>query len=201
MRGKSRESSFITHQVKIRIEGFRIDKLINLAVKAKISIRNLSHISDTETTCYIYPEDLSKLRKLSKSLYRITVIKNEGIYYQIKTVIFDKTKLLCILTVLAMVLLNSFFVKTVEIEGYKGIPEKELRQCLEEAGIREGTYIPSIDWQKAEKLIYDTFPEVVWLKIGYDGRKVVLTISEGEVSEKAKETPENYYCNIVAAES
>ena len=201
MRGKSRESSFITHQVKIRIEGFRIDKLINLAVKAKIPIRNLRHISDTETTCYIYPEDLSKLRKLSKSLYRITVIKNEGICYQIKSVIFDKTRLLCILTVLAMVLLNSFFVRTVEIEGYKGIPEKELRQCLEEAGIRAGTYIPSIDWQKAEKLIYDTFPEVVWLKIGYDGRKVVLTISEGEVSEKAKEMPENYYCNIVAAES
>ena len=50
-------------------------------------------------------------------------------------------------------------------------------------------------------MIYDTFPEVVWLKIGYDGRKVVLTISEGEVSEKAKEMPENYYCNIVAAES
>ena len=61
-----------------------------------------------------------------------------------------------------IVITQSFFVRTVEIGGYKAIPETQLRQCLHEAGIHEGAFIPKIDWDGAQNLIYDTFPQITW---------------------------------------
>ena len=73
------------------------------------------------------------------------------------------------------------------MDGYKGIPETELLNCLAEAGIEEGSYIPGIDWSRAEDLIYDAFPQVTWVQLVYDGRKVFLNISEGKINTEDEE--------------
>ena len=208
MKEPYRELNFSVHRVKIKIEGFRIDKLFNKALEKGLDLRNIRVISEMEAECWLTAYDLEILRKQAKALYRITVMSEKGAYYRLGRLKRTPMKIACAVLILLLVISQSFFVKTIVVDGYKGIPETELLNCLAEAGIEEGSYIPGIDWSRAEDLIYDAFPQVTWVQLVYDGRKVFLNISEGKINTedeemslvKSKEGMEEreYYCNIVA---
>ena len=208
MKGKSKELKSCTHQVKITIEGFKIDRLISKAIEEKIRISRLTYISETKIQCYINQYDLKTFKRLAKSLYKVTVISHIGLEYRIKQLIQKPHYILITLLTAILVISQSFFVKTIEISGYKGIPEEEIRNCLKASGSREGSYIPHINWEEAEESLYNVFPEVTWLRLVYDGRKVFLEISEGELLEDEASldthtdgNKKKYYCNIVASKS
>lgn len=208
MKEPYRELNFSAHRVKIRIEGFRTDKLLDKALRKGLDLRNIRFISETETECWITAYELETLKKQAKALYRITVIEEKGAYYRLDKLKKTPVRIAGAVLILLLVISQSFFVKTISVDGYKGIPETELRNCLAEAGIEEGSYIPKIDWSRAENMIYDAFPQVTWVQLVYDGRKVFLNISEGKrntedeeesliKSEEGVEERE-YYCSIVA---
>ncbi|MCI8348729.1 MAG: hypothetical protein HFE74_04725 [Firmicutes bacterium] len=212
MKVKYRELNFSAHRVKVKIEGFRIDRLIDKAMKRGLDIRNIKMVSSIQAVCWMTPADVKELRKLAKSLYKITEEAHKGPEYRMKKFIKAPIKVAGVIVVLAVVISQSFFVKTIEVNGYKGIPETLLRQCLAESGVKEGVYRPKIDWEKAENHIYDTFPQITWLKLAYDGRKVILNVAETEnpVSGIEDETgglvpssqsEEKKYTNIIAKES
>ena len=208
MKEPYRELNFSVHRVKIKIEGFRIDKLFNRALEKGLDLRNIRVISEMEAECWLTAYELEILRKQAKALYRITVMSEKGVYYRLGKLKRTPMKIACAVLILLLVISQSFFVKTIVVDGYKGIPETELLNCLAEAGIEEGSYIPRIDWNQAEDLIYDAFPQVTWVQLVYEGRKVFLNISEGKINTedeemslvKSKEGMEEreYYCNIVA---
>lgn len=185
------------------MEGFRIDRLVNRAIEEKIYMRQMRIITETEMECYIALEELQRLKKVAKSLYKITVLKHVGREYAVKTVIKKPFRIVLVVIAVILIISQSLFVKTIEIRGYKGIPEEEIRKCLEDAGISEGSYIPDINWDEAEELIYDVFPQISWIQLVYDGRKVFLNISEGAIVEDGKQQQEakKYYCNIIATKS
>lgn len=204
--------NFSAHRVQIRIEGFRIDKLLNRAMKEGLDIRGIQFLSQLEAICWLTPEDLKQLRKLTKALYKISEVEHCGPEYKLIRFIKDPIRIAGIFIILFLVVGQSLFVKTIEVEGYRAIPETELRKALEETGIKEGSYRPGIDWNKAEEHIYESFPQITWLSIVYDGRKVFLTVAEGKgLSDQAKEEEipedvlqltvhrEKYYGNIVAS--
>lgn len=189
------------HQVKITIEGFKLDRILNKAIDKRIPIKKLTYLSETKVECYVNHSDLKLLKELSAPLYRVTVKDNIGLIYSLKRLVKQPVLLFALILTATMVIAQSFFVKTIEISGYKGIPETELRSRLAEAGIEKGSFIPKIKWQEVEHHIYDVFPQVSWLQLVYDGRKVFLKISEAELTENFEnpwvEKPK-YYCNIVA---
>ena len=132
------------------------------------------------------------------------MVENIGLEYKIKSMLRKPIEIAFVLITVLAVISQSYFVKAIEIQGYRGIPETDIRHCLAEAGIEEGSFIPKINWREAERHIYDVFPEVTWLKLVYDGRKVFLNISEGDILEetnikyKAKQANSKYYCNIIS---
>ena len=178
MREEYKTLNFYRHRVQISIEGFRGDKLLSAAFQKGITIKNVRVISDTELSAWISYADYKKLKKLAKSLYRITITRQAGPGAKIKAARRCPLVILGIMVSAAIVLTRSLFVAEILVSGYKAIPEQSLRQCLEEAGIREGVYRPSINWDKAKADIFDTFPQVTWVKLVYDGRVVYLDIAE-----------------------
>ncbi len=110
-----------------------------------------------EAECWLTAYELEILRKQAKALYRITVMSEKGSILSSRQTEKDSMKIACAVLILLLVISQSFFVKTIVVDGYKGIPETELLNCLAEAGIEEGSYIPRIDWNRAEDLIYDAF--------------------------------------------
>ncbi|MFR8235878.1 MAG: sporulation protein YqfD [Anaerovoracaceae bacterium] len=204
MRAEYRGLNFSVHRVKIKIEGFRIDRLLDKAMKRGLDVRNIRIISPLQAVCWVTPQDLAELKKMAKALYKITEEEHRGPENRIRKFIRTPLKVAGVVVVLALVISQSFFVKTIEVSGYKAIPETLLRECLSESGVSEGAYRPAIDWKAAENHVYETFPQITWLQLVYDGRKVFLNIAESEdpiVTEEFSREEERKYTNIVASRS
>lgn len=211
---KYSELSFFKERVHIRIEGFRIDRLIDKAFRNGINMKSVQLKSETELVCWISAEELKQLRRLAKSAYRITVLNSHGPAPFVRNFTRKPGLVLGCLIVCIMVGLQGFFIETIQINGYGGIPEEELLACLAEEGIVRGALRTEIDWAKAEDKIYATFPQVTWAQLVYSGRMVILNISEtshdvygidvpseqtDEHSSKEHSSEERKYTNVVAA--
>lgn len=178
MRERCKELNFYRCRLLLRIEGFKADKLINMAFRKGIFMRRICVLSETEITVWIVASDLKKLKKLAKSLYKITVLQEKGPECGLKKIRRQPFVLLGIALAAAVIFARSLLISTVIVDGYKAIPEESLRKCLSESGIYEGAWRPDIEWEKARKTLYDTFPEITWVKLVYDGTAVFLNIAE-----------------------
>lgn len=178
MRERCKELNFYRCRLQLRIEGFKADKLLNMAFRKGILMRRICVLSETEITVWIAAGDLKKLKKLAKSLYKITVLQEKGPECGVKKIRRQPFVLLGIALAAAVIFTRSLLISTVIVDGYKAIPEESLRKCLSESGIYEGAWRPDIEWEKARKTLYDTFPEITWVKLVYDGTAVYLDIAE-----------------------
>lgn len=180
MKDGLKELNFCKHRIRVRIEGFRTDKLIDMAFRKGIAFKELKMISDTEIVAWIAADDLQALKKLAKSTYRITTICDAGAGKKLRAVRSRPFMAVGVIITAAVIILRSLVVMTISVDGYKAIPEQSLRQCMSEAGIYEGAFRPSINWDKARSSLYETFPQITWIKLGYDGMTVRLDIAETE---------------------
>ena len=178
MRERCKELNFYRCRLQLRIEGFKADKLLNMAFRKGIFMRQICVLSETEITVWIAASDLKKLKKLAKSLYKITVLQEKGPECGVKKIRRQPFVLLGIALAAAVIFARSLLISTVIVDGYKAIPEESLRKCLSESGVYEGAWRPDIEWEKARKTLYDTFPEITWVKLVYDGTAVYLDIAE-----------------------
>ncbi len=216
MRARFKKWNFYSDRVEVRIEGFQIGKLLDTAAKNGILLRGVRVHAETEAQAEIASCDLNRLKKLGGARYRITVQKRQGGVYRARRMRKRPVLLLGIFLAAAIVVGESFFVAAIEVDGYRAIPESELRACLAESGVREGVYRPGIDWEKAEAAVFARFPQIMWVRLVYDGRLVRLEVAEtghkiirGETELSAEEeglfipAPEERggCCDIVAARS
>lgn len=178
MAGKYSELSFYSHRVLVKIEGFRLQRLLEQAMKEGLQVKQVRMVSETELTCWISAQDLKKLRRLAKSRYRITSLDARGPAPQSRRLLHRPGLVLGALLAVFMVTAQVFFVETIQINGCRSIPEEALFACLQDQGIEKGTFRPEIDWEQAEAAVYETFPQVSWAQLVYSGRMVILNISE-----------------------
>lgn len=205
MKDRFKELSFYGHSVKIRIEGFRTDRLIDKAARKGITLRELRLISDTELEAVIAASDFAALKKLARSVYRVSAVGEAGL--KARTRAFRKSPLMSLglLLTALVIIIRALLVSSIIVDGYVAIPEQELRQCLNEAGIYEGAYRPSIEWEKARASLYETFPQISWIKLVYDGSVVYLDIAETDMqalpNEDGQSAERLTYTDLVALKS
>jgi len=173
-----RKLNFYGRRVRIKIEGFRLDYLLDRCLKEDIRLRSVRMRGIMEMVCWISASDLDRLRRLAKSSYRITAIDERGVIAGLLAFFHRPVLAAGCLIAAAIVLFQSQVVEAVEIQGYRGIPEQVIRKCLADHGVCEGAWKPDIDWEDAEQSIYENFPEVTWAKLVYSGRLVILSLSE-----------------------
>lgn len=216
MKARSKKLNFYSDRIEVRIEGFQIGKLLDAAARSGMLLKAIRVDSETAARAEIAACDLKPLQKLAGARYRVAPQVRRGVVYQTRALLRRPMLVIGVLLAASMVIAESFFVAAVTIDGYRAIPESALRDCLAASGVREGVYRPGIDWGQAEAALFETFPQIMWVRLVYDGRLVVLEVAEtghqiirGESKLAADEEklfipapePQNGYCNIVAARS
>lgn len=178
MKERSGAWNFYSHRIKVRIEGFRTERLINQAAEAGIIMRDICIVSETELSGWIAASDIALLRRIAKSRYRITVCEGAGPGCRVRQTLKKPVTVTGAVLAAAIVTVQSFFIADIRIDGYKAIPEDSLRLCLEQAGVCEGAFRPQIDWDGARACLRETFPQLTWVQLVYDGRTVILNVEE-----------------------
>ncbi|WP_246213230.1 sporulation protein YqfD [Aminipila butyrica] len=183
------------HWLLIRIEGFKQQELLSQCMKKNIPLRQIKIKNNIELTMRVRQEDFDLVKKLGKNKYRFTVLSEGGYIPLLSGLLANKARILGIAIFLFIVYFQTLFVSEIRIEGYEGFTEREVRQCLRDGGMFEGSR-KSMDLEKLKLYLYDKLDNVAFVGINMKGCLAEVRIVEGTINlEKVdKSAP----CHIVA---
>ena len=84
MKGQYRELSFSARRIKVKIEGFRPERLLEQAAEKGLELRNVRYTCQTCILCVVTPEDLKGLRRIAGARYMITELERKGPGYSVQ---------------------------------------------------------------------------------------------------------------------
>ena len=183
MRGTSRESNFTKHWVRIRIDGYRPERLLSQAMSKNLACRNVTYHDETEIYCTISGADYRKLKKLAGSGYRLTIIKEGGVRPGLKILWMNKLMLCGVALFILFYLAQFSVIREISVLGCDTIPEDELRIVLKEEGLYEGC-LKTFDCDGIERRLFDEYDQIVWARVAYQGSFVQVEIAEGKLQQE-----------------
>ncbi len=99
---------------------------------------------------------------------------------------------------IAILLLSSRFIWSMEVAGNERISDDEVLARLEELGCSVGTYIPSIDFDKLHTDYLLKYDDTAWIAVNVSGTKA--TVELREIVTNPPVPDEDIPYNLVAAE-
>lgn len=189
--------NYLIGYVRVEIEGYFIERLINLCVSKNIIMWNSKRKKDTLLLTNISISDFRKIVKIAKQVKcRVKIKQKKGLPF-----IFNKYRkrkifflFLCLIVVGIIYLSN--FVWNIEIIGNNTIPKEEILSTLEEEGIKIGTFKGKIDTKNIINKIRLDRNDLAWIGIEIKGTNAIVKIVEAD--KKPEIIKEEEYCNIVA---
>ena len=196
MRGTSRESNFTKHWVRIKVDGFKPERLLSQAMERGVALRQIHYKDETEVFFTIAADDLRLLRKLAGSRYKITSMERGGIMPVVQRIRKGKLCAAGIGIFLLFFFAQTLFIREINVIGCKSIAEGSIRASIAEEGLYEGG-MKKFDCDAIERKLFQEFDEIVWARVAYEGNYVEVRISESEQVPKNSIDREKF-CNIVA---
>ena len=134
--------------------------------------------------CEAYATDFLKMPPLLKKTgTKAHVVKKKGLPFYFpfikKRIIFFAGVLLC------LIMLNyvTKYVWAIEYVGNLQVSDDELSDFLEQESIHYGMKKNSINCEEKEKKLRETFQNVTWTSIYFEGTKLYIEVKENEKSE------------------
>ena len=184
---------FFLGYTHITVEGFFIERFINICMSKGIVLQNLHRERSTILKAKILKSDFKRIRNIAKKTKcRVHIEKKIGIPFIINK--YRKRKVFAIaIGVIAIFLFGiTRFIWNIEVTGIEKIPEKEIIALIQEQGIQIGKLKSKLDIEKIINEIRLQRDDISWIGIKVKGTNVIVEIVEAtekpEVIEKDKIT-------------
>ena len=188
---------YILGYIRIRIEGYSVEKLINIAIKKKVFFWNVKREKTTIIYTNIGVKEFKDLIQIAKETNcRVKILDKKGIPFILNK--YKKRKIIIFFLLFFIILLMALsqFIWNIKIEGNEKISTEEISSILENKGIKIGILKNSIDKQKIINEIRLERNDIAWIGIEEQGTNITIKIVE--TSAKPEIVNEEDYCNIVA---
>ena len=190
---------FFVGFVTIEVEGFFIERFINICINKNILLQDLSREMNTYIKVKILKSDFKEIRNIArKTKCKVKIKKKSGIPFVINK--YRKRKIFAIaaLVIAIFIFIITKFVWNVEIKGNKNIDSDEIKSLIAEFGVYEGKLKSDINIEKINNLIRLNRNDIAWIGITLKGTNAIVEIEE--TIEKPEIIEKDKVCNIVAAE-
>ena len=189
--------SYIIGYVKISVEGYFIERFINICKNEKVAIWNLKRDKNIRLELKVGIRDFKKVCKIAKKTKcKIKILNKKGIPF-----LFDKYKkrkfffVILILIILAFII-TSKFVWNIGIIAQDGQNIENLNQDIMEAGLSIGRPKNKINTKEIINKIRLKRNDIAWMGIEIKGTNVIIRTIKA--TQKPDIIDENDYCNIVS---
>ncbi|MBQ2835296.1 MAG: sporulation protein YqfD [Clostridia bacterium] len=191
---------YILGYVKITVEGYYIERFINICTTNKILIWNLKREKGVKLHLNIGIQDFYRAVKVAKKLKcKVKIEKKRGIPFLINKYRKRKIFLISLIIIIMSLYISSNFVWNIDIHIEENAQMENLEQDIKEAGLEIGKSKSKINTQEIVNKIRLKRKDVSWIGISLKGTNAIVK------AVKAKEAPEiideKDYCNIVAKKS
>ena len=189
--------NYLSGYVRIIVEGFFIERFINLCLKNGILLWNSKRKKATLLEVNIPVKDFKKVVGLAKQTDNKVKIKSKKGFpfvahqYKKRKIFFS---FLCLIVVSILFLSN--FVWNIEIIGNQTISKEEILQNLKEQGLNIGNFKKNVDTKAIVNNMRLNRNDLAWIGIELKGTNAIVKIVEA--AQKPDIVQEDEYCNIVA---
>ena len=188
---------YITGYVNITVEGYFIERFINICNSQKILLWNIKKKNSSIVTANMGIHEFKKIKEIArKTKCRIHLNKKKGIPFFLHR--YQKRKLFAFMLGILMIsiLILSNFIWNIEVTGNVTISTGELIQELEQQGLTIGQLKGKVDTQKIINQIRLNRNDIAWIGIAIEGTNAKVEVAEAD--EKPDIINEEDYCNIVS---
>lgn len=189
--------NYIRGYVIILVEGYFLERFINICTYRQLFLWDIKRRSDFEMTLKISIKGFKTLRPISrKAQCRVRIIKKKGLPFILNK--YKRRKAFIIGAVIFIVLINllASFIWDIEISGNDEIRTVEIMQKLAALGIKPGTLKYRIDVERVAKELVLEIKELGWASFEIRGTRAKLLVEER--MQPPSLIPKNTPCNIIA---
>lgn len=195
--------SYIQNYVKIKISGERPQKFINICIRRRIAIWELTRITENEYTMCMFASDfLKNIRAVAmKSGVKAEIIKKTGLRYTIRSYKSRKALLVLSLLMCALLALMSSMVWNITIEGADPASQQKTRMIASELGIKRGMFMTNINARVLADRLLSKQNNLCWVGVKKQGTTLCIQIAEGTYyeSKKSDNIPQDEPCDIAVS--
>lgn len=188
--------SYFIGYLRISIEGYYIERFINICTNNKIIIWKLKKDSNVKVDLNVGINDFKDVIAIAKKTKcKVKINNKKGIPFLLHK--YRKRKIFCFLLILitGFMIFSSNFIWNIDIEENENNFEN-IREDLEENGLRIGEWKSNINTKDIINKIRLKRSDIAWMGIELKGTNAIVKIVKAD--EKPKIINENDYCNIVA---
>lgn len=183
--------------VNISIEGYYIEKLINICISKKIFLWNLKRKKSTYLEANISIKDFKKIKPIiKKTRCKIHINKRKGFPFILNKYKGRKIFIISFIIIVLLIFITSRFIWNIEIIGNEELKEEEILELLSENGIKIGKYRGKINTAEIIRKIRLKNDRIAWISINLDGTNVIVKLSEN--TKKPDIINKSEYCNIIS---
>lgn len=192
--------SYICGYVNISVEGYFIERFINMCISKRILLWNTKREKSTYLQTNISIKDFKRIKEIAKKTKcRININRKKGLPFMLNKYKKRKIFVLALSVIIISILATSRYIWNIEIVGNEKIEAREILQQLNEKGIVIGAQKSKIDTEEIIRGIRLQRDDIAWMSIDLNGTNAIIKIVEN--TEKPEIIDKNDYCNIVANKS
>jgi similar to stage IV sporulation protein len=189
--------SYIIGYVKVKVEGYYIERFINICTNNKIVIWNLKRDKNVNLYLNVRTKDFKYMVDAAKKTKcKIKILKKKGLPFVMHR--YKKRKLFAALLIMLIVLIaiSSNFIWNIEIREESGNEIIGLTQNLQECGLKTGMLKSKVNTKEIINNIRLKRQDIAWMGIELKGTNAIVKIVKSD--KKPEIIDENEYCSIVS---
>ncbi len=191
---------YILGYVKITVEGYYIERFINICTTSKILIWNLKREKGIKLHLNIGIQDYYRAIKIAKKLKcKVKIEKKRGLPFLLNRYRKRKIFVIALFVILIALYTSSNYIWNIEIRVEDNMQLENILEDVKNAGLKTGLKKDKINIEEITNRIRLSRDDISWIGIDLKGTNAIVKVV------KAKEAPEiideKDYCNIVAQKS
>ena len=194
---QNRFAEYITGYVDIVIEGYYIEKFINICNSKQVNLWNIKKENSIKMLASIKISDFKELKQICrKTKCKVKIQNKKGLPFVVKKYKKRKVFLLFLMLIILSIIVLSNFIWNIEIEGDESIPQEEIMELIKNEGLEIGAFKGKVDTKEIINKIRLERDDVSWVGIDIEGTNAIIKLVKAD--EKPEIINEEEYCNIVA---
>lgn len=189
--------SYISGYLRINIEGYYIERFINICRKENIPVWNIKKEKDIRLAFNIKIKDFKKICKIAKTTKcKLKIKKKKGFPFILNR--YRKRKIFAIFLIIVIILIgmSSNYVWNIEVIEENGNNLENIMQNLNQSGLVVGKRKAEINTKEVINKVRLERNDIAWMGIELKGTNAIVKVVKSD--EKPDIIDENEYCSIVA---
>lgn len=172
---------------QVEICGVFPESVLNTCAQNGVELWGLESVDAYTLRVFVHERELSSLRGAAgRCMCDLKVLSLRGGSKNRRLLLRRKGLIAAALLTAALLTLSSFFIWEIDVTGCGTLTEGQVLRALEDCGVGQGTFWPSVSADLVRSRVLTALPELAWMTVNVSGSRAMVLLTERQ------EKPEIY---------